>query len=152
MAAVVIDANLAVGLVRQMPFSDAFRRLLARWIVNGVEVAAPGLWDYEVATAMRKLWQQQALSREQAFAGLEQIMALPIVRYPAERKLLLSALHWAERLGQSKAYDAQYVALAESLNADLWSADQRLVNALQALGATWAHWIGDLRPSSGSLG
>jgi len=135
-----------------MPFSDAFRRLLAQWIVDGVEVAAPGLWDYEVATAMRKLWQQQALSREQAFAGLEQIMALPIVRYPAERKLLLSALRWAERLGQSKAYDAQYVALAENLNADLWSADQRLVNALQALGATWAHWIGDLGASSGSLG
>lgn len=77
MAAVVIDANLAVGLVRQMPFSDAFRRLLAQWIVDGVEVAAPGLWDYEVATAMRKLWQQQALSREQAFAGLEQIMRCP---------------------------------------------------------------------------
>lgn len=144
MAAVVIDANLAVGLVRQMPFSDAFRRLLAQWIVDGVEVAAPGLWDYEVATAMRKLWQQQALSREQAFVGLEQTMALPIVRYPAERKLLLSALRWAERLGQNKAYDAQYVALAEQYGAELWSADERLVNALKAQGVTWAHWIGEV--------
>jgi len=25
----------------------------------------------------------------------------------------------------------------------LWSADERLVNALKAQGADWAHWVGE---------
>ena len=53
------------------------------------------------------------------------------------------ALRWADRLGQSKAYDGQYAALAESLEAELWSADERLVHCLKAQGVSWAHWIGE---------
>ncbi len=144
MAAVVIDANLAIGLVRQMTFSDVFRQLLEQWLYAGVEILAPGLWDYEVVSGLRRLWQQQALTREEAFAGLEQIWLLDVKRFSAEPNLLQSSLRWADRLGQSKAYDAQYVALAEQYGAELWSADQRLVNALQAQGAGWAHWIGEV--------
>jgi len=59
-------------------------------------------------------------------------------------EVLQSSLTWAERLGQSKAYDAQYAALAERLGAELWSADQRLVHALKEQGVTWAHWIGEV--------
>lgn len=144
MATVVIDANLAIGLVRQMPFSEIFRRMIERWLHEGVKITAPGLWDYEVVSGLRKLWQQKAITSEEAFAGLEQIMLLNVRRYPAEQNLLRSALHWAERLGQSKAYDAQYVALAEQLEAELWTADERLVNALKAQGVNQAHWIGDM--------
>jgi len=48
-------------------------------------------------------------------------------------------------LGQSIAYNAQYAALAEQYRAELWSADRRLVNALQAQGADWAHWMGEVK-------
>jgi len=71
-------------------------------------------------------------------------LSLALDRHPADKELLLAALRWAERLGQSKAYDAQYVALAEQMGAELWSADQRLVNALQAQEVSWAHWIGEV--------
>lgn len=144
MAAVVIDANLGIGLVRQMPFSRVFRQKMEQWIHNGVEIAVPGLWDYEVASGLRKLWSQQALNREQAFAGLELIMTLHIVRYSADLNLLRSALRWAEKLGQNKTYDAQYIALAEHLSAEFWSADERLVNRLKDLGAPFVHWIGEV--------
>ncbi|NPV86275.1 MAG: type II toxin-antitoxin system VapC family toxin [Anaerolineae bacterium] len=145
MAAVVIDANLAIGLVRQMPFSAAFRTLIERWLVEGVSIAVPALWDYEIVSGLRRLWQQNAITREEAFAGLELVMSLEIQRSPAEQDLLLSSLRWAERLGQSKAYDAQYVALAEQLHAEFWSADEKLVNALKALEVDWAHWIGEVQ-------
>lgn len=49
----------------------------------------------------------------------------------------------AERLGQSKAYGAQYLALASRENAPLWAADLRLVRAAQAAGLGWVHWIGE---------
>ena len=48
-------------------------------------------------------------------------------------------MHWAERIGQSKVYDSQYLALAESIAADFWTADQRLYHSLQGLGVTWVH-------------
>jgi predicted nucleic acid-binding protein len=53
------------------------------------------------------------------------------------------ALFWSERINQSKAYDAQYLALASRENAPLWTADRRLANAAQNAGLDWVHWIGD---------
>ncbi len=144
MATVVIDANLAVGLVRQMAFSDSFRHKIELWFHAGIHVAVPGLWDYEVTTALRKLWVQGALTADEARAGLETLMCLGLDRYPADKRLLLSALRWSDQLGHSKAYDAQYVALAEQIGAELWTADQRLVNSLQALGVNWVHWISEV--------
>ncbi len=144
MAAVVIDANLAVGLVRQMPYSLTFRRQIERWLRDEVRLAVPGLWDYEVATVLRKLWVQGVLTGDQAIAAVEMLMRLPVEHYPADTERMVSALRWAERLGQSKAYDAHYVALAEQLGRELWSADQRLINALHARGVSWAHWIGEV--------
>ena len=54
-----------------------------------------------------------------------------------------SALRWAARLNQARAYDAFHLALAEELGAEFWTADRRLANAAQRAGATWAHWIGE---------
>jgi predicted nucleic acid-binding protein len=67
------------------------------------------------------------------------LMALEFQRIAPTLTLHQSALLWAERLGQSKVYDAQYVALAESLSAEFWTADQRLVNSLRSLGVAWVH-------------
>jgi predicted nucleic acid-binding protein len=55
-----------------------------------------------------------------------------------------TALDWAERAGQAKAYDAQYLALAEEMRAEFWTADERLVRDVQQAGADWAHWIGEI--------
>jgi len=56
MGSMVIDANLAVGLVSQMPFSGAFRERIERWVREDLKIAVPGLWDYEVTTALRRMW------------------------------------------------------------------------------------------------
>ena len=62
-----------------------------------------------------------------------------------DKPLYHAALDWADKLRQSKAYDAAYLALAESLNAEFWTADQRLVNATRALNIDWVKWIGDFK-------
>lgn len=53
-----------------------------------------------------------------------------------------SAFDWAEKLGQSKAYDSFYLALAETLRAPLWTADRRLANAARQIGISWVHAVG----------
>jgi len=59
-----------------------------------------------------------------------------------------AVLEWAGRLNQSRAYDAFYMALAEELGAEFWTADQRLARAAQQAGVTWTHWIGEAADSS----
>ena len=44
---------------------------------------------------------------------------------PASVDLDRLAMDWAERLNQTVAYDTQYLALAEQLGAEFWSADRR---------------------------
>ena len=67
---------------------------------------------------------------------------------PPSAALHRDALRLAERIGQNKAYDAHYLALAAREDAPFWTADKRLANAAQTTGLMWVHWIGDWTPDS----
>src|SRR5438477_244782 len=62
---------------------------------------------------------------------------------PMDAPLCQAAFEWAGRLNQVRAYDGFYLALAEQLKAEFWTADKRLANAVQQIGANWVHWIGE---------
>jgi len=83
------------------------------------------------------------IEAELADQAVQVILGIEPRRVVPSPELHRLALNWAQRLGQSKAYDAQYAALAESLGAEFWSADQRLVSAMREQGVDWAHWIGE---------
>ena len=56
------------------------------------------------------------------------------------------ALELAGELGQGAVYDSHYMALAESLGCDLWTADERFFRA--ATRESFAvNWIGDFEPT-----
>jgi len=141
---VVIDANVTLALFLNLPYSDSVYRLMERLKKQRQALYAPALWGYECVSGLYKAVKLGMISLAKADEALVDLDGMAVEQVMPTVEIHHAALRWAERLGQSKAYDAQYVALAESLNADLWSADQRLVNALQALGATWAHWIGEM--------
>ncbi len=63
-------------------------------------------------------------------------------RVPLDTSLCLAALTWAERLGQTKAYDAFYLALAEGLSAEFWTADKRLARRARHAGADFVRLLG----------
>ena len=50
-------------------------------------------------------------------------------------------LSWAERLGQSKTYDAHYLAVSEQTGAEFWTADEFLNNRVYQLGTSCVRWI-----------
>ena len=54
------------------------------------------------------------------------------------------AFDWATRLRQKGAYDGFYLAAAEQLGAELWTADQALVNNALQVGVSWVRWMGEL--------
>ncbi|PJH75788.1 MAG: hypothetical protein CO064_04780 [Anaerolineae bacterium CG_4_9_14_0_8_um_filter_58_9] len=62
-----------------------------------------------------------------------------------DEELSQRALELAGNLSQSKAYDAFYLALAEKLVAEFWTADERLFNRCRKdLKLSWVHWIEEL--------
>jgi predicted nucleic acid-binding protein len=140
---VAVDANLIASLVLPLPYSERATAKLTAWKREGTELLAPSLLEYEVSTVLRKAIVLDLLVAGDAREAIHAILDLHIQCLPPTRELHERALHWAERLGHSKTYDAHYLAVAEQQQADLWTADRRLVNAAHQLQAHWVHWIGE---------
>jgi predicted nucleic acid-binding protein len=136
---VVPDANLVMALAVELPYSERAIALMERWQRDRVPLYAPFLWEYELATALRKTVALGMFSEEQATAILERVLRLGVERIAPDAELHCEAVRWAGRLGQVAAYDAQYLALAARLGAELWSADKRLVTRARASGLDWVH-------------
>lgn len=140
--AVVIDANLVLALFLRLPYTDNAYRLMDRLREEQSVLLAPLLWEYECLNGLHRAVRLGAIRPQEAADFMKDLLALEIERIVPTAEIHRAALDWAERLGQGKAYDAHYVALAEHLKGELWSADQRLVNALDEHGIRWAHWVG----------
>jgi len=140
--AVVVDASIAVNFLLTQVYSIQAEQYLDGWKSVGETLYAPAHWYAEIVSALRFAVYRRKLDAPDAQSLIDVLPDLGVRAVQPTPNLLKSSLHWAERLGQSKAYDAQYVALAEYLKAELWSADQRLIHALKDQGIPWAHWIG----------
>ena len=140
----VVDANLIAALVLPLPYSDQATQRVMAWKRAGVELFAPVLLEYEIAAILRRAVVAQWLTTDLAVEAIGEILALNICCLAPTADLHERALGWAERLGQSKAYDAHYLALADQEGLELWTADRRVANGSQQAGAHWVHWIGEV--------
>lgn len=86
---------------------------------------APHLLDLEVAQTLRRLATAGTISKDRAEEAMQDLRSVRIARYP--HFIFLSRI-WQHRHNLS-AYDAAYVALAESLGAPLITRDARLASA-----------------------
>src|SRR5690554_3778 len=89
------------------------------------ELHAPHLIDYEFVSAVRRLSAGGILPPNIAREALELWRALDIRRHPAAATMQRT---WDLRANLS-AYDAAYVALAETMDAPLLTADKRMGRA-----------------------
>ncbi len=143
MARVVIDANVAVALAVNLPYSELVQRRITSWREREIEIVVPGLWQYEVVSALRKAIVAGWLAPSDGIAALEDLFRLGVREVEASLETHRLALSWAARLKQTVAYDAQYLALAEQIGAEFWTADRPLVNNARQTGAAWVRWIGE---------
>jgi len=136
----VIDANLAVNTALNL--SESLERFWQRINQEQITPCAPRLWMSETTSAVRAYLAQKQINAEEAEQALHTIHALGLEIIDEDRSLCLRALELAGMLAQSKACDAFYLAVAEKMGADLWTADQRLCNSCRNdLGLEWVHWI-----------
>ena len=101
------------------------------------------LWLAECVTAIRTGVYYRAITQQEGERALEDLLGLEVELMPLTASLSRSAFEWSRRLGQSRAHDAFYVALAEERGVGLWTADRRLANAAGQTGAAWVRWIGE---------
>lgn len=98
---------------------------LCRAAIASQVLLAPDLLRVEVLSVIRRHTASGGLTKAQADTAVDDLLALPITVYPTEPLLRRC---WALR-GSVTAYDACYVALAETLNVTLLTADAKLANA-----------------------
>ena len=127
---VVIDASVVLKLLLPEEGSEAVRSLWGRWVSQAVEVVAPFLLAYEVPSVLRNKVFRGELPPEAGEAASA-----------AFRTQEISLLHpdgmdertWelAKQGNLPTCYDAAYLALAELMEAELWTADRRFATALR---------------------
>jgi predicted nucleic acid-binding protein len=83
----------------------------------------------------------KGLAPDEADLLLSGLPSLGIRVVPLDLPLARSALYWAGRLGQIRAYDAFYLALAASEEAILWTGDRRLADRTGQLGIDWVRFF-----------
>ena len=141
---IVVDANITVALFVNLPYSPQSERLFRLWRKQDVQLHAPALWPAEVVSGLNKMVSVGQMSSDDARLALASLERIPIQVVLPDPGLLDLSLVWAGRLNQAVAYDAQYVALVENLSAEFWTADQRLLNSLEHLNISWAHWVDEI--------
>ena len=118
---IVLDASAVVDWLLLTPEGQQIDR---RIFSSSESLHAPHLLDIEVAQVMRRLRRDRVISAQRAGEAMQDLLDGRIARYP--HTLVLPRV-WELRYNLS-AYDAAYVALAETLNAQLITRDSRLAS------------------------
>ncbi len=117
----VVDASVVVdALVSATDQGHRARRSLSS--LHAIE--APAILRAEVASALRRLTAARALAEGQALAALELSRRMRVVSYPFEP---FQPRVWELRHVMT-VYDAWYVAVAEELETELITSDQRIAS------------------------
>lgn len=139
----VVDSNIIAALMIPVPYSPLATRHMNDWDNKDESLIAPLLFEYELVSITRRSVALGHLAVARASAVLDGLLNSRVVTIRPTASQHENAYRLAGLLGRSKAYDAQYLALAEREAADFWTADRRLANRCQQLELSWVHWIGE---------
>ena len=124
MSTVVVDSGALVDVL----LTNGEQPVAATGPLAGHDLVAPHLIDVEMLNATRKLLLRREISRGYAEALLRDYKRTALELFP--HKTLLEKA-WALR-GNITPYDAMYVALAQTLEVPLITADARLARAAES--------------------
>ncbi|MBI4374620.1 MAG: type II toxin-antitoxin system VapC family toxin [Deltaproteobacteria bacterium] len=122
---IVVDSSVALKWFREEPGSDLARGLIYE---KPSAMAAPDLLLYEFCNVLAL----SQLSLNEIFEALERLYQLNLQFFIQPAAGFRRAIGLSRQFGIS-VYDASFVALAESLNIDLVTADQKLARKVNSL-------------------
>lgn len=137
-----MDASVAVKWLVEEEGTELAIAALQLWRSTGTRMVAPYFMLAEVTNALHRYVKKGKLTVDRALELLDQLMTLEIELHETS-KIHHRALDLASRLNHGAAYDSHYLALAETLDCDLWTADQRLQRTAAPIPPA-VRWLGEL--------
>src|SRR5258707_9257729 len=126
---VVADSGIFIATALKETYSVQAEQLVRNWREQGIQIAAPTLFRYEIIAVMRKSVFRGNVSAEQAITGRDALLEYPVQLF-MDDVLLKRGYELATQFSRPSAYDSQYLAVAEQLGCEFWTADERLFNTL----------------------
>ncbi len=136
---VCVDANLVILLLSRGTLALQIRELWNQWLELNYTIVAPTLIYYELSNALHRSAIAGQIAPEEADQVLAEATNLNIRLY-GDAQLHQEALSLARSLRLSATYDAHYLALAQRLKCEFWTADKRLFNSVQP-SLPWIHLV-----------
>lgn len=114
-------------------------RLVIGWNKEKTALIAPTLLAFEVTASLRRWVYTNALTPTEGKEALDKFLGMPI-HISTRRSIFPLALELARNLNRPRAYDTAYLALAQLIGCEFWTADERLYNAVKDKLA-WVKWV-----------
>lgn len=121
----VIDASAALAVVLNEDQSDAVQRVIMARVAQGARIVVPELFWIEISNALVRRHRQPFDVVLEAIAALD---GLGLITVQTDRAGVLAATA-AMLEHELSGYDATYLALAESADAEFLTLDRRLAEA-----------------------
>ena len=138
---VVVDASLALKWLVQEEHSDKADALGRLWASQGTRRMAAYLMAVEVANALHRRVVRGEMSVHDGIRLSQRLLSSGFELHETPN-LHGRALEVAGQLNQGAIYDAHYLALAETLDCEMWTADEKFYRAASPVFDS-VHWIGE---------
>jgi predicted nucleic acid-binding protein len=140
---VVVDTSIVIKWVVEETDSDTATSLLIKWFSEGTVLLAPILLAYEIANVLYQRVRKGTILFDEAEQILTYVL-LKAIKFDTspDYSLSIRATQLAYRFSLPATYDAHYLALAERENCEYWTADVRLINAINGQ-LSWVRKLDD---------
>lgn len=135
----VADSGIFIATILPESYSQQAKALIQQWDEQKVRLAAPVLFRYECVAVIRKHVHRNSITVSEGIKKRDILLSQP-VETMIDDNLLRRAYELAARFNRPTAYDSQYLAVAERLGCEFWTADERLYNAVSS-DLNWVKWI-----------
>jgi predicted nucleic acid-binding protein len=120
-----VDASAAVRFLVPTPGSEPAQPFWWEALREGERLVAPPLLYAETTSAVRRCVYNDFITHDEAVGAVRLLLGLPI-EIDARVEQYEDALEFANRLGHSKAYDVQYLAVAHLNRCPIVTADRAM--------------------------
>ena len=138
---VVLDASVILKwYLLDEEHGEKALEFLNRFVSDNLEIIAPALLEYELINGLVAARKRGRLQEDLIVSAVEGFMNLGL-RMVGLSGLYSRVIHFCKAYNRS-AYDASYLALAESEKISFITADETLYNSVKK-DLNWVKWLGD---------
>jgi len=143
---VCVDASFILRTLVPDLFTEQALTLLANWQHTQIGLIAPALLAFAVTATLRRYVHFKRLTPAQGDKAFEQFLQMNIW-LSHQNGIFPLAWQMAKQFHRPTAYDTAYLALAQLVHSEFWTADEKLYNSVKKK-LSWVKWVGSVALSS----